>query len=367
MVTVTSEEEHIHNVHLVLQCLQKYGIRAQAEKCTFLGDSAEYLGHKVDAKSLHTADKKVKAITRIPKPKNVQELRSFLGLLHGKFLLNLATLLQPLNDLLKTGRAWAWKEVCSRAFQKAKALLISAPILAHYDPSLPLKLAGDASAYGIGAVIPHVYPDSSERPVAYASRTLSLAECNYAQTEKEALSLVFGVRKFHQYLYGRTFTLVTDHKPLATLLGPKKGIPPLAAAMLQRWALQLAAYSYTIQFRPTQRHANADSLSHLPLPITSQREIDTFIIGQHQALPEPLQTATCQDPQLSAVHQYVRQGWPEVTPPDSHSKWPEVVAMPSTTVHMTIAELQKLFAAYGIPEQVVSDNRLGQRTTVCLR
>ena len=128
----------------------------------------------------------------------------------------------------------------------------------HYDPKLPMKMAADASAYGIGAVISHVYSDGSERPVAFASRTLSPSERNYAQLEKEALALVYGVQHFHQFLYGRRFTLVTDHKPLTTILNPRKGIPSLAAARLQRWAIILSAYQYEIEFMYTQDHSNAD-------------------------------------------------------------------------------------------------------------
>ena len=109
-----------------------------------------------------------------------------------------------------------------------------------------MKMAGDASAYGIGAVISHVFPDGKKRPVAYASRTFSESERNYSQIEKEALSLVFGIQKFHSYLYGRKFTLVTDHKPLTIIIGPKHGIPSMAAARLQRWALLLCAYTYDI-------------------------------------------------------------------------------------------------------------------------
>ena len=92
----------------------------------------------------------------------------------------------------------------------------------HYNSTLPLKLAGDASAYGVGAVISHIMEDGSEHPIAFASWTLSTSEKNYAQVEKEALSLVLGVKKFHAYLYGRRLTLTTDHKPLTTILGPKQ-------------------------------------------------------------------------------------------------------------------------------------------------
>ena len=125
------------------------------------------------------------------------------------------------------------------------------PVLAHYDPSLPIKLAGDASAYGVGAVISHVFPNGKERPVAFASRTLSTSERNYSQIEKEALSLIFVIHKFHNYLCGRKFTLITDHRPLTTVLGPKNDIPSMAAARLQRWALLLSAYLYDIQFKRT--------------------------------------------------------------------------------------------------------------------
>ena len=150
-------------------------------------------------------------------------------------------------------------------------------------------MAADASAYGVGAVISHVFPDGSERPVAFASRTLHASERNYSQLDKEALSLVYGVKKFHQYLYGRKFTLITDHQPLTSILGPKKGIPSLAATRLQRWAVLFSAYDYVIRYKSTHSHGNADGLSRLPLPSeTTSSDPDsasTFNIGQIQALP----------------------------------------------------------------------------------
>ena len=184
-----------------------------------------------------------------------------------------------------------------------------------------MKLAADASAYGVGAVISHVMPDGAERPIAFASRTLTSSEKNYAQVEKEALALIFGVKKFHAYLYGREFTLVTDHKPLISILGPKKGIPPLAAARLQRWALLLSAHKYQVEFRPTEKHANADGLSRLPLTLKggegSSSEPGLFNVNQINALPvtaKVIQGATRKDPQLSAVLRFTQRGWPAQVP-----------------------------------------------------
>ena len=174
-----------------------------------------------------------------PVPSSVPQLRSFLGMIiyYSKFIPNLATLLNPLNELLRKDVQWKWTDQREQAFKQAKQCQTSPNVLVHYYPTLPIKLAGDASAYGIGAVISHTLPDGSERPIAFASRTLNASERNYARLEKEALSLIFGVKKFHEYLYGRRFTLLTDHKPLTTILGPKTSVPPLAAARLQRWAL----------------------------------------------------------------------------------------------------------------------------------
>lgn len=219
------------------------------------------------------------------------------------------------------GRSWKWTDECSSAFQQAKDALTSSHVLTHYDPDLPLKLAADASAYGVGAVISHTLPNGTERPIAFASRTLSPAERNYAQIEKEALALVYGVRKFHTYLFGRKFTLVTDHKPLLSILGPKKGIPSLAAARLQRWAILLSAYSYDIQFKSTLHHGNADGLSRLPLQQDPENESSMdatlFNMSQIEALPlmcQEIETASRNDPILSKIIQFTKCGWPDKVP-----------------------------------------------------
>ena len=127
-------------------------------------------------------------------------------------------------------------------------------MLVYFDPTLPLILACDASPYGIGAVLAHRMPGGQERPIGFASRTLTKSEQNCAQLEHEGLACVFGVRKFHAYLFGHSFHLITDHQPLLTLLSEHKPTSPQASARIRRWSLLLASYQYNIVYRRTHAH-----------------------------------------------------------------------------------------------------------------
>ena len=154
LITGTDDQDHLKNLSETLSRLESQGIKLKNGKCKFLAESVEYLGHKVDANGIHTSSHKVEAIQKAPPPKNVQQLKSFLGLVHyyGKFIPNLSSLLQPLNQLLKSKARWKWTDACTQAFEEAKQKLATAPVLAHYNPALPLKLARDASQYGISAL-----------------------------------------------------------------------------------------------------------------------------------------------------------------------------------------------------------------------
>ena len=371
------------------------------------------------------------------------------------------------------------------AFRQAKERLVSSSILAHYDPKLPIKLAADTSAYGIGAVISHVYSDGSERrTIEFASQTLTTSERTYAQLKKEVFALVYGGQHFHQYLHKciwKKFFVGNRSQPIDENTQSKEGIPSLAAARLQRWAIILSAYRYDIEFKYTQDHTNVDGLSRLPLPCvntskSSSSAVDVFNVAQLESLPitsQQLGQVTRKDMILSKVWRYCKSGWPTTVPDclkpywnrrneltieedcimwgirvivpkryqdivlnehhehqgiarmkatarsyvwwpgvdksleklardckackttksmpavsplhpwiwparpwqrihidfagpfkgrmffilvDAHSKWPEVVEMKKTTSVMTIEVLRTLFASYGIPEQVVSDN-----------
>ena len=175
LITGATPEEHLMNLTEVLDRLSKHGMRLKREKCKFLQDSVEYLGHCIDSDGVHTSPSKVEAISKAPAPKNVTELRSFLEMInyYSKFIPNLATTLHPLHVLLRDGVKWHWSEECAKSFTKVKNHLIEAPVLVHYDPKLPVRLAGDASNYGIGAVLSHVDTDGQEHPIAFMSRTLT--------------------------------------------------------------------------------------------------------------------------------------------------------------------------------------------------
>ena len=232
LIASSTEEEHLATLDEVLSRLEKYGVVVNQSKCEFRTSSVEYLGHRIDEDGLHPLKDKIAAIVDAPSPTNVTELRAYLGLInyYAKLMSNRATMLKPLHNLLRAGEKWVWSDECESVFQESKTELLTNRVLVHYDSKRALKLDCDASQYGVGAVLSHVMDNGEERPIAFASRSLTKSETNYAQLEKEALAMIFGVKKFHKYLYGRSFTLVTDHRPLVTILGPTKAVPPLAAA-----------------------------------------------------------------------------------------------------------------------------------------
>lgn len=265
LVSGVSAAEHFENLRALLQRLQDKGLRCRQEKCLFAQPSIAYLGYTLSSNGIAKGSK-VDAIQLMPAPAGVSSLRSFLGSVqfYGKFLPNLATVTEPLYRLTKKDVKWSWGTSEQAAFSKLKEMLTADTVLAHFDPSLPVGISCDASETGLGAVLFHRYPDSSERPVANVSKTLSDTQRRYSQIQKEALAIVFALHKFHQYLYGRQFILVTDHKPLLSLFGPNKATPALAANRLAHWVLLLNQYNYTIEYRKTSLHGNADALSRLP-------------------------------------------------------------------------------------------------------
>ena len=320
LITGKTQEDHLKNLDLVLSRLEKEGLSLRREKCSFMLSRVEYLGHVISSDGLQPSEGKIRAITDSPPPQNIAQLRSFLGMVnyYGKFLKHLSSRLAPLYRLLQQRTPWRWGAEERTVFEAVKKQLSSPPILEHYDPEKPLSLACDASPYGVGAVLSHVQKDGTEKPIAFASRTLSSAERKYSQLDKEALAIVFGVKRFHHYLFGRSFSIASDHKPLQHLLSESRSVPTMASARLQRWALTLSAYHYTITYRPGEKLANADVLSRLPLPEAPDSvPLPGDVICLLQTLQSSPITAgqikcwTDRDPILSRVRNMVSKGWIE--------------------------------------------------------
>ncbi|KAJ0181852.1 hypothetical protein K1T71_002574 [Dendrolimus kikuchii] len=331
-ITGKTREEHNNRLYAVLQKLNDLGLRLKIEKCVFASYCIDFLGHRIDTNGLHPSPNKVKEIKEKPIPRTKQALRAFLGLynFYEKFIPDKATILEPLYRLLDRKSSWRWGDKEQIAFDRAKDLLSSDMTLVGYDLAKKLFLICDSSEYGLGVVLAHAMDDGSERPVMMASRTLQPHERRYGQIDKEALAIIFGLKKFHEFLAGREFCIITDHKPLVGLFNPRKPIPGQISPRMLRWSLKLGCYNYNIKYRPGQAIGNADALSRWTEPETS--ELDEKPLREVLLLEEQpngwnfdtsrIASDTEKDPVLQRVVFHVLHGWPcKNTDPSMQPFW----------------------------------------------
>uniref|UniRef100_A0A1I7XH92 RNA-directed DNA polymerase n=1 Tax=Heterorhabditis bacteriophora TaxID=37862 RepID=A0A1I7XH92_HETBA len=301
-------DEYNQRLEDALSRIEEYGLRVKLDKCNFLQTQINYLGFIINQDGRKPDPKKTIAISRMPPPQDCAQLRSFLGLInyYGSFVPMMHNLRAPLDALLKKDVQFKWS---------VKEILSSNLLLTHFDSKENIVIAADASNYGIGAVISHRYKNGTEKAIYHVSRTLTAIE-------KEELALVFAVRKFHRFIFGRPFTLLTDHKPLLAIFGSKKGVPVISANRLQRWATMLL-------YRATTSFGQADALSRL---IETQQEsrspeetviaaVDADIVAEFEShirtLPitaTQIQKATRNDKLLSRIMEFTIEGnWPKIT------------------------------------------------------
>ena len=324
LVSGKTEAEHLKNLGRLFERLAEFGLKLNREKCEFSRDSLEYLGHVIDAHGIHKSADKIAVILDAPRPTDVSSLRSFIGMAnyYRKFVPDFASTLHPLTRLLEKDRTFEWTDDMDDAFLAVKRSLCESGFLMHFDSSLPVTVACDASPVGVRAVLSHIMPNGEERPIQFASRALTKAEQNYAPVEREGLRIIFGVKRFYPFLFGRRFTLVTDNKPLAAIISPRKDIPAVAAERIQRWAMYLSGFNYEVRYRSSTQNANADWLSRLPTrneaPGASIDEDVSLVLGVG-VLPvtsEQIKVGVRKDPLLSQVMRYTRDGWPDRLPTD---------------------------------------------------
>ncbi|XP_052756183.1 uncharacterized protein K02A2.6-like [Galleria mellonella] len=308
--------ELLKRIQTIFQKLKECGLHLNKNKCQFLKKSITYLGHKINENGLHPTEEKVNDIKNSPRPTDESTLRTFLGMVnyYQQFIPNLASKLNPLYTLLQKNIKFIWSKECETSFQELKKEICSEKVLTPFHTHLPITLATDASPVGFGAVLSHIMPDNKERPIAFASRSLTSAEKGYSQLDKEAAALIWGLKKFFHYCYGRKITLIIDNQPLARILHPEKPMPTTTAVRLLHYANFLAGFDYNIKVRKSTEHANADYFSRLEHPTVNYNQLtddDVFYLNQLTVLPvtfQKIKEATAKDLELQKLYQDIQSG-----------------------------------------------------------
>ncbi|XP_069782085.1 UPF0462 protein C4orf33 homolog isoform X1 [Narcine bancroftii] len=322
IVHAPTKEEHDKRLRRVLSRLQEAGLTVNGNKCQFGVSEMDFMGHRLTREGLNPAEAKVKAIAEARAPQNATEVRSFLGLVNfcAKFIPNFATVAEPLRKLTRKGVPFHFGSEQKKAFTALKQSLTDAKTLGYYDPAASTKVLADASPVGLGAVLVQMH-DGGPRIIAYASRSLSDVERRYSQTEKEALGLVWACERFHAYLYGIEFELITDHKPLEVIYAPR--FKP--CARIERWVLRLQPYKYKVIYIAGKANI-ADPLSRLVKDGGPQSkselgtETESFVrFVAIQATPKAVTTKEVEreskrDPELMEVRECIQSGqWDKCT------------------------------------------------------
>jgi hypothetical protein len=253
-------QEHLTHCQIILDRLECAGLTVKPKKCQFGQTHVSYLGHIIGNGIVSPMQDKIQAVKEIPIPMTKKQVRAFLGLTgyYRKFIPNYASIAYPLTNLTKKkmSNTVQWSETCQEAFDKLKASLTSKPIVKAPDFEKKFYLQTDASQFGLGAVLTQFDQDGSEHPIVYLSGKMLPREENYSVAEKECLAIVWAIDKLQYYLFGRQFTVMTDHRSLQWLDKFKS-----SNNRLMRWFLALQPYDLEIVYRKGIINGNADALS----------------------------------------------------------------------------------------------------------
>ncbi|PAA46205.1 hypothetical protein BOX15_Mlig001265g10 [Macrostomum lignano] len=316
-------EEHLERLQTVFRRLRAANIKLKPKKCAFLLKSVTFLGHVVSADGIATSPEKIAEIRDWPTPKNVKEVRSFLGLCgyYRQFIADFSRIAEPMLRRTRHDCPWSWDEECQAAFEALKERLQGSEVMAFpnfAEDAGEFVLDTDGSTKeGIGAVLSQVQKDGSEKVIAYGSRTLSREERNYCTTRVELLAVVFFVQKFRYYLMGREFLVRTDHSSLKWLHSLRD-----VEGQLARWLELLAPYRYRIEHRPGVKHQHADALSRKPrrrhqgsesCPGCAQEQIGVNALGLQKWTSEEIRESQKMDSDIRQAMELLAHGDGEIT------------------------------------------------------
>ena len=305
--------EHDDRLDKLMTRVNEVGLKLNRKKCQFSTDRVSFVGHTLTSKVLEPSSERIEAILKMPSPSNKDELATFLGMMTylGKYIPNLSAITAPLRQLMEKDVAWTWEQHHEQAVERLKSIVAKATALRYYDAKLQVTLATDASKLGLGAVIMQ-----EEQPIAFASRCLSPAEKNYATIEREMSGILYGCTRFHDYIYGQTVIVETDHKPLVGIFTkPLHKLSP----RLQRMRMKMLWYDVKVIWKPGKDMFVPDALSRAPvcgavkeIELNDKAEVYS-VVSQLPITREKLiefRTATANDPTLQQLISVVMDGWP---------------------------------------------------------
>ncbi|GFY29874.1 retrovirus-related Pol polyprotein from transposon 297 [Trichonephila clavipes] len=298
IISSPSFTQHVKHLKEVFRLLREAGLTFNKDKCKFGCEELKYFGSIINKEGIKTDETKVQAMVEMKPPHNSKEVSKFLGMYqwYAKFIKNYADLCKLLYNLKRKLKKFFWLIEAQKAFDVVKAAITKAPVLKFPDFKKPFELFTDASSIGVGAVL-----NQEQRPVVFASRTLSAAERNYTVTERECLTVVWTLNKFRMYLDSLPIKIITDHAALTHLTNGKS----LSNRMI-RWALKLAEFNIEWEHWPGTQNTIADILSRKPIESIIGEKVNCAIIrdlvlSSRDQLIEEQKT----DPELGHIYRYL--------------------------------------------------------------
>lgn len=266
-------EQGLLYLEQILEVLQKSGFSLNISKCSFLQSKITYLGREISADGIRPSERKVEALTRVPSPSNVKQVRQFMGLAgyFRKFIADFARRTACINQLTKKDVPFTWTDEHEKAKQYIINCLTTKPLLVVFNPELPTELHTDASSLGYGGILFQKY-DGQNRVVAYFSKRTSPTEAKYNSHELETLAVVNCLRHFRVYLIGIKFTIVTDCNSVKATVNKREIVPRIA-----RWWTYLQDFNYDIVYRKGSNLNHVDFLSRNPVSVLRTSRCDSWL------------------------------------------------------------------------------------------
>lgn len=308
----SSEKEHDHNLINFMNIAKQHGLTLNSQKCSIKQPEISFFGNVYTNKGMKPDPQKIKDLQQMPEPTSKHQVQTFIGFITylSKFIGDFSTKTAVLRDLLNKDADFVWESHHQKAFDLLKTEVTQNSVLSYYDPHKALELHCDASMRGLGTVLLQPDENGNMKPVSYASKSLTETEQRYACIERELLSIVFAIQRFHTYVYGRDVKVVTDHKPLVMILNkPITSAPP----RLQRMLMKLQGYNITIIHKPGSENELADGLSRFPSPTNNHNidlDIQVNLVRFSTESKVEIQHNTCVDPVLNVLTEIITSGWP---------------------------------------------------------